>query len=158
MPALDPAAIMAEADALDLDRIDLLADTWADRVPHAEFARLRRDRPVFWHPEPDDTGFWAVTKHADIVQISKDHETWSNERGGTFIGTQESEALEAMRLSILNMDPPKHDRYRKLVSAGFTPRKIRRLVEQIDHHAREIVDAVATKGEIDFSPRSCRCR
>lgn len=158
MPALDPAAIMAEADALDLDRIDLLADTWADRVPHAEFARLRRDRPVFWHPEPGDTsgrtqpgdGFWAVTKHADIVQISKDHETWSNERGGTFIGTQESDALEAMRLSILNMDPPKHDRYRKLVSAGFTPRKIRRLIEQIDEHARELVDDIAERGEVDF--------
>src|SRR5690606_37352565 len=132
------------------DPIDLLADTWGEKVPHAEFARLRRDRPVFWHPEEDGPGFWAITKHADIVQISKDHETWSNEVGGTFISTQAEEDLELMRLSILNMDPPRHDRFRRLVSAGFTPRKIRRLVEQIDHHATEIVDAVATKGEIDF--------
>lgn len=150
MPRLDADAIRAEADALDLDQIDLLADTWGDRVPHAEFARLRRDRPVFWHPEPDGPGFWALTKHADIVDVSKDHETWSTEAGGTFISTQAEDDLAAMRLSILNMDPPRHDRFRKLVSAGFTPRQIRRLVEQIGHHATEIVDGVAARGEIDF--------
>ena len=150
MPRLDADAIMARADALDLDQIDLLADTWADRVPHAEFARLRRDRPVYWHPEVGDTGFWAVTRHADIVEISKDHQTWSNERGGTFIGTQEEDALATMRLSILNMDPPQHDRFRKLVSAGFTPRKIRRLVEKIGHHATQVIDEVGPRGEVDF--------
>lgn len=150
MPRLDPAAIMRQADALDLDRIDLLADTWGDRVPHAEFARLRRDQPVFWHPEPDGPGFWAVTKHADIVTISRDHETYSNEVGGTFISTQAEADLEMMRLSLLNMDPPKHDRFRRLVSAGFTPRQIGRLIESIGHHAEELVDSVAERGEVDF--------
>ena len=158
MPRLDPEAIMRRADELDIDQIDLLADTWGDRVPHAEFARLRRDRPVYWHPEVDDSphgaqpgdGFWAITKHDDIVAISKDHQTWSNEVGGTFIATQEETDLELMRLSILNMDPPRHDRFRKLVSAGFTPRKIRRLVDKIGHHATEIVDEVAHRGEVDF--------
>ncbi len=150
MARLDADTIMAEADALDLDQIDLLADTWGDRVPHAEFARLRRDRPVFWHPEADGPGFWAITTHADIVEISRDHETWSNEIGGTFISTQDETDLELMRLSILNMDPPKHDRFRKLVSAGFTPRQIRRLVDKIGHHAAEVVDQVAERGEVDF--------
>lgn len=150
MPRLDADAIMRRADALDLDQVDLLADTWGDRVPHAEFARLRRDRPVFWHPEAQDTGFWAITRHADIVEISKDHHTWSNEAGGTFIGTQGAEDLEMMRLSILNMDPPKHDRFRRLVSAGFTPRQIRRLVDKIGHHATELVDRIAPRGEVDF--------
>lgn len=147
---LDPQAIMRRADALSLDEIDLLADTWGQRVPHAEFARLRRDQPVFWHPEPNDTGFWAVTKHDDIVQISRDHETFSTELGGTFISTQTADDLAQMRLSILNMDPPRHDRFRRLISAGFTPRQIKRLIEQIDHHAAKIVDDIADRGEVDF--------
>ena len=150
MPRLDADQIRREADALDLDQVDLLADTWGDRVPHAEFDRLRRDAPVFWHPEPDDTGFWAITRHADVVAISKDHERFSSEEGGTFISTAEPNDLEAMRATILNMDPPKHDRYRKLVSAGFTPRMIRRLMEEIDEHARDIIDRVQAKGRVDF--------
>ncbi len=147
---LDAAAIMAEADALDLSEIDLLADTWADRVPHAEFARLRRDHPVFWHEEEDDTGFWAITRHEDIVAISRDHHTFSMELGGSFIPTQSEEDLAAMRLSILSMDPPKHDRYRKLVSAGFTPRVIRRLMEAIDEHAAHTIDRIQHLGAVDF--------
>ncbi len=145
-PPVSPSAI----DEVDLDHIDLLADTWAERVPHAEFARLRRDRPVYWHPEKDDTGFWAITKHRDIVAISRDHETFSTELGGTFISTQLDEDLAQMRLSILNMDPPKHDRQRKLISAGFTPRQIRGLMDDIAHHATAIVDKIQHLGEVEF--------
>ena len=76
---------------------------------------------MFWHPEPDDTGFWAVTKHADVVAVSRDSATFSSELGGTFIPTQDEEALAQLRLTILKMDPPKHNRYRRLVSRGFTP-------------------------------------
>jgi cholest-4-en-3-one 26-monooxygenase len=150
VPRLDAERIYAEADALDLADIDLLADTWADRVPHVEFAKLRREAPVFWHEEPKDTGFFAITKHDDIVTISRDHETFSTELGGTFIPTQREEDLMQMRLSILNMDPPRHDRLRKLISAGFTPRQIRRLIAAVEEHADEIVDAIAERGEADF--------
>jgi cholest-4-en-3-one 26-monooxygenase len=135
---------------LTLDDIDLLADTWAKAVPHDQFELLRREAPVFWHEEPDDTGFWAITRWDDIVAISRDHATFSTEQGGTFIPTQPEADLELMRLSILNMDPPKHDRFRKLVSAGFTPRMIRRLIEQVNEHATHIVDGIAHKGEIDY--------
>lgn len=143
-----------DADSVEFDQIDLLADTWADRVPHAEFARLRRDRPVFWHPEvyPEgpDTGFWAITKHQDIIDISRDHATFSMELGSSFIKTQSEENLMAMRLSLLMMDPPRHDRVRKLISAGFTPRQIRGLMEKIDHHAKELVQSIAAKGQVEF--------
>ena len=70
-----------------LDGIDLLADTWGRGVPHDQFDRLRREAPVYWHPEPDDPGFWAVTKHADVRAVSHDCETFSSELGGTFIPT-----------------------------------------------------------------------
>jgi len=134
----------------EIEGIDLLASTWGRGVPHDQFDRLRREAPVFWHPEPDDTGFWAVTRHADVVAVSRDSATYSSELGATFIPTADEEALATLRLVILNMDPPKHNRYRRLVSRGFTPRMIAKLVDEIDRRAAVIVDEVCEKGEVEF--------
>ncbi len=82
--------------------------------------------------------------------MSRDTETYSSEAMGTFIADPTPEALAVMRLTLLNMDPPKHNRYRRLVNKGFTPRMIRMLDEQIHQRARDIVDAVCEKGEIDL--------
>ena len=134
----------------DIEGIDLLAATWGRGEPHDQFDRLRREAPVFWHPEPGDTGFWAVTKHADVVAVSRDSATYSSELGGAFIPTQDEEALLSLRLTILMMDPPKHHRYRRLVSRGFTPRMISALVEEIDRRAARVIDEVCEKGEVEF--------
>ena len=133
-----------------LEGIDLLSATWGRGVPHDQFDRLRAEAPVFWHPEPTDTGFWAITKHADVRTVSHDHHTFSAERGGTFIPTADEEALAQLRLTILNMDPPKHNRYRRLVSSGFTPRMIGKLVAEIERRAAVVVDEVCEKGEVEF--------
>ena len=130
--------------------IDLLAGTWGKGVPHDQFDWLRREAPVYRHPEPDGPGFWAVTKHADVRQVSHDHATFSSELGGTFIPTADEETLSHLRLTILNMDPPKHNRYRRLVSKGFTPRMITQLVEEIERRAAAVVDSVCEKGEAEF--------
>jgi cholest-4-en-3-one 26-monooxygenase len=130
--------------------IDLLAGTWGKGVPHDQFDRLRREAPVYWHEEPGDTGFWAVTKHADVKQASHDWRTFSSELGATFIPTADELALESLRLTILNMDPPKHERYRRLVSKGFTPRMIRVLVDEIERRAARVVDEVCERGEVEF--------
>jgi cholest-4-en-3-one 26-monooxygenase len=135
---------------MKLDEIDLLAETWEHGVPHEAFDTLRTSAPVHWHPEPDGPGFWAVTRHADVVAISRDSETYSSELGATFIDTQTDEALAQMRLTILNMDPPKHNRYRRLVSKGFTPRVVAQLEEQITTRATRIVDDVCETGQCDF--------
>jgi cholest-4-en-3-one 26-monooxygenase len=133
-----------------LEGIDLLAGTWGRGEPHDQFDRLRTEAPVYWHPVPGDTGFWALTKHADVRAVSHDHHTYSSELGGTFIPTSDEEALANMRLTILNMDPPKHNRYRRLVSKGFTPRMISALVEEIERRAAVVVDNVCEKGEVEF--------
>lgn len=135
---------------MQLADIDLLADTWEHGVPHEQFDLLRREAPVFRHPEPDGPGFWAVTRHADVVAVSRDSATWSSELGSTFIDDQTDEALAQLRLTILNMDPPKHHRYRRLVSKGFTPRMVAQLVETIDKRAERIVDQVIERGACDF--------
>jgi cholest-4-en-3-one 26-monooxygenase len=134
----------------DLDGIDLLADTWGRGVPHDQFDRLRREAPVYWHPEPDGPGFWAVTRHADVRAVSHDWETYSSELGATFITTQDEEALASLRLSILNMDPPQHNRARRLVSKAFTPRMISQLVDEIERRAEAVVAAVRDRGECEF--------
>jgi cholest-4-en-3-one 26-monooxygenase len=106
---------------------------------------------VYFHPETDGgPGFWAVTKHADVRSVSHDWEHFSSEVGGTFIPTQDEEALASLRLAILNMDPPHHHRYRRLVSRGFTPRMITKLVEEIERRAAVVVDNVCEKGEAEF--------
>jgi cholest-4-en-3-one 26-monooxygenase len=135
---------------MKLEDVNLLADTWGRYEPHDMLELLRREAPVFWHAEPNGPGFWAVTKHADTVAISRDNATYSSELGGTFIETQTDEALAKIRLSILNMDPPKHNRYRRLVSKGFTPRMVNRLLEKIDVRAQEILDTVIDRGECEF--------
>ena len=135
---------------MTLQDIDLLAGTWGKGVPHDQFDRLRAESPVHWHPEVGDTGFWAITKHADVRMMSHDCATFSSELGGTFIPSSDEEALAQLRLTILNMDPPKHNRYRKLVSKGFTPRMIRMLIEEIERRAAVVVDNVCEKGEVEF--------
>ena len=135
---------------MDLADIDLLEDTWVRGVPHDQFALLRREAPVFWHAEPEGPGFWAVTRHADVVAVSRDPATFSSEMGSTFVDDQTDEAMAQLRLTILNMDPPKHHRYRRLVSRGFTPRMISRLVETIEQRAARIVGEVADRGGCEF--------
>ena len=133
-----------------LDGIDLSASTWGRGVPHDQFDRLRREAPVYFHPEKDGPGFWAVTKHADVRAVSHDSATFSSELGGTFIPDQDEMVLASLRLTILNMDPPKHHRYRRLVSRGFTPRRIAKLVEDIERRAEVVVDQVCERGECEF--------
>lgn len=137
---------------MQLSDIDLMENTWSTEVPHEAFTTLRREAPVFWHELEGEKapGFWALTKHADVRAASRDVATFSSEEKGTFIVEPTPEALAILRLTILNMDPPKHNRYRRLVNRGFTPRTIRKIDEHIQARARSIVDEVCEKGEIDF--------
>jgi cholest-4-en-3-one 26-monooxygenase len=135
---------------MQLADVNLLAGAWERGVPHEAFELLRREAPVFRHPEPDGTGFWALTRHADVVAVSRDSATYSSERGSTFIDDQTDEAMEQLRLTILNIDPPKHHRYRRLVSRGFTPRMVGQLVETIDKRAERIVDDIVGKRACEF--------
>lgn len=138
---------------MTLDQIDLLEDTWARAVPHDQFSLLRAEAPVHWHEHPTFEGFWAVTRYDDVRTVSRDHTTYSAELGSVFLMDPDEEDLELIRMTILNMDPPKHSRFRKLVSAGFTPRMIKGLVDHIQELADGICDAVSGEDEIDFVER-----
>jgi cholest-4-en-3-one 26-monooxygenase len=132
----------------DMDIFD--PDLYVKGVPHEAFRRLRAEAPVYWHGEPGGRGFWAVTRYDDVVSISKDPGTFSSWRGGTNIQDYPPEAVSQIRLLMLNMDPPQHHKFRRLVSTGFTPRQVSRLEIGIRETARNIIDAVAREGRCDF--------
>jgi cholest-4-en-3-one 26-monooxygenase len=139
-----------------LPGIDLLdMDRFVRGEHHEMFRRLRAEDPVYWHDEPKGPGFWAVTKHADLVAVNRDATLFSSEVGGISIfdyGDREgtSGGLDPRGLMMLYTDPPKHTRYRLLVNKGFTPRMIGLLEQYLTHRATVIVDNVIERGECDF--------
>ena len=134
---------LAEMDLYD-------PEIYAERVPHEEFAVLRREAPVYWHREADGPGFWALTKYEDIVTVSQDSQTFSSYRGGTNIDDVPEDALAMIRTLMLNMDPPKHTVYRRLVATGFTPAMIRKMEPHVREVTARVIDSIAQKGECDF--------
>ena len=119
-------------------------------VPHDYFAWLRANDPVRFVEEADGPGFWAVTRHADCLVVNRDHERFSSYRRGTMPFEIPDEAVEEQRLMMLNMDPPLHTRYRRLVNKGFTPRMVAELHDRIHTVTDDILDVAIERGEADF--------
>jgi cholest-4-en-3-one 26-monooxygenase len=131
-------------------RVDLTdPDCFLGGFPHEHFRELRARGPLHWHPEPDGPGFFAVVKQRELIEASKRPEVFSSNHG-TNIDDMDPVALERVRTIMLNMDPPQHVKYRRLVRGGFTPKKIGALEPRVRQLAAEIVDGVARKGECDF--------
>jgi cholest-4-en-3-one 26-monooxygenase len=125
-------------------------DSFADGVPHDYFRRLRAESPVAFMPESKGgPGFWAVTRHRELVHVSKHPRLFCSSQG-TNIEDQTGEQLARLQTIMLNMDPPRHVKYRNLVRRGFTPRRIAQLTPHVRQLARQVVDRVASKGECDF--------
>jgi cholest-4-en-3-one 26-monooxygenase len=133
-----------------LDTIDIIGpDTYATGgYPHEAWALLRREAPVYWWDRGIELGFWAITKHADVISISKQPRKFRNgPRLAAFPEGLPPEEQSRVARHLLNMDPPEHARYRKLASGWFTPRAIGRLESEIDALARELLDGIANDGE-----------
>jgi len=112
--------------------------------PHPTFTRLRREAPMAWNEE---VGFWAVTRHADVLAISKDAATFCSGQGILLrdIGQQLPEQPGAL----LYVDPPEHSRYRGLVQPAFAPSRIRALEGPIRARFRALIDAMPMGREVD---------
>ena len=133
-------------------QIDLVSPETFARSGHPweQYAWLRANAPVYWHPEPDGPGFWAITKHDDIRTISRTPRTFSSFEKGVMLPDPDEMGLMAQRLMMLSMDPPQHDRFKLLVSRGFTPKNAPLLRPRIEELAREIVESALAKGSCDF--------
>ena len=135
---------------MELAEVDLTDHTrFAERVPHEMFEVLRREDPVYWQEEVDGRGFWAITRHADITAVAKDWRTFSSERGGTSLEDLGPEELEA-RKSMLDMDPPPHNKLRAIVNKDFTPRAVSIFSERIRELFDGVLDDALEKGEVEF--------
>ena len=129
-------------------------DTFVEGFPHELFRALRREQPVAWH-EGDSfggPGYWIITKHEDIRAIGKNPALFSSSLG-TNIENREDQGREQGGLEapvLLDMDPPEHVRYRKLVNSGFTPRQIATLQGHSEELVEQILDRAAPLGACDF--------
>jgi cholest-4-en-3-one 26-monooxygenase len=134
-------------------------DLYVTRVPSEEFAELRRSAPVWWNAQQrgasgfDDEGYWAVSKHADVLEVSRRSDLYSSEKKTALIrhaAPVTEETLAMQRLIMLNIDPPQHTKLRGIVSRGFTPRAIANLRETLTARAAKIVETALSEGRGDF--------
>jgi cytochrome P450 len=132
-PPVDGIFDLGPADA---DIVD--PDTYTDGVPHATFLRLRREDPVSWWDEPDGHGFWAVTRHADLLHVSRNVDAFSSAQGVTLEEMDPGDFLA--RRNMLEYDPPEHTRYRRLVSKPFSRREVYAYEGAIRLLARSVLD------------------
>src|SRR3954453_16615964 len=119
----------------------------AGGVPHDQLKVLRNEAPIFRHDDPQlPEGYWAITKHADVVYVSRNPELFSSWEKTAMLDEYPQIQIDQQRLFMLNQDPPEHPRPRQLVNRGFTPRMIARLEERIQENCDEIVAQAGGKG------------
>ena len=137
---------------LTLDEINPASfDFWMRDDVHGAFAKLRQERPIAWHQHPDSgKGFWSLTRFDDVAAVTRDWQTFSSAYGiQAMMDPEDIERMAATR-SMISTDPPRHTKLRAVVNRGFTPKMVARAEESVRRRAREIVDAIAPKGEIEF--------
>lgn len=120
-------------------------------LPREQFRYLRQQQPVYWHDNPgQDIGFWAVTRQQDLDYVSKNPALFSSAERGCLLREMEEEQLVMMRTQLINMDPPQHLKYRRLVRAAFTPKVVDTYENRFREVASGLVDKVIDKGECEF--------
>ncbi len=140
------------ASATDLTSVDLLDhDLFADHEPWEVFDRLQRAAPVFFHPEREGRGFWALTKYDDVLAVVRDPETFSSEVGGAATIEDLPEDVLDARRNFLEFDPPKHGRYRRLISTNFTPGAVGRSEEWLRALITDLLERTLPMGSFDLA-------
>jgi cytochrome P450 len=142
------AAQLPAFDFMDLD-------FFAQGEPHHVWKELRTQAPVFWHQKPGRTGFWLLTKHADVVAVSRDAATFVSQRGvgppspGDLVASPDVRLRPERR--VLNLlDPPDHTRMRRIVGGAFSPNALARLEPPVRDFGARVLDEIAPRGRVDF--------
>ena len=134
-------------------------DIYTERLPVEELAELRKSAPIWWNEQPlgvggfDDGGYWVVTKHKDVKEISRRSDVFSSMTKTALPRYKEgtvAEHIERGKFVLLNMDAPHHTHLRKIISRAFTPRAIELLREELRQRAGAIAEAAAAEGSGDF--------
>lgn len=136
-------------------QVDLLDPASFDRgVPHEVFRSLREHEPLsFQHSAfagPDDPGYWLLVRHADVHSVLLDTASYSSYRGGTNLLNEPPDRLEVGRMMLLNMDPPNHTRYRRLISRSFGARAVAELEPHVRQLCKQVIDRILDRKECEF--------
>ena len=137
-------------------------DIYADRLPVEELAEMRRTAPIWWNEQPmgqggfDDGGFWVITKHKDVKEVSRRSDVFSSQQKTALPRYQDGtvgEQIERGKFVLLNMDAPHHTtphhttpHLRHIISRAFTLRAVVRLREELGQRAQTIVKTAAAEG------------
>ncbi|MFC6878659.1 MULTISPECIES: cytochrome P450 [Actinomadura] len=121
-------------------------------IPHEQFAWLRENDPVHWHADPNEgvPGFWAVTRHEDVIRVSRRPELFSSHTRTAMFEEFADEEIALYGMMMLFQDPPDHTKLRGMVNKGFTPRMIKKLEGHIRRICEQLIDEAASLGECDF--------
>jgi cytochrome P450 len=125
-------------------------DAYTSGIPHDQFAWLRENAPVYWHQHPDGGGYWVVSRHADVISVSRDFKTYSAEQGFVMVDDLPDDILGMVRNQLLGMDPPKHGPLRRAVITRFTSKRLDALEPKIREIARSIMREAQEAGEVNF--------
>lgn len=125
-------------------------DAYTAGIPHEQFAWLRANAPVYWHEHPEGHGYWVLSKHADVLAVSRDNKTFSAEQGFVLVDDLPADILDMARNQLLGMDPPKHGPLRRAVITRFTSRMLAELEPQVRAIAREVMAQISSPQEVNF--------
>lgn len=132
------------------------AKTFTSGQPFDIYAKLRKAAPVVWHPEPEGwPGFWAVTRHADVMRVNGDPATFSSQRGGILMNTPKP-GMGHMLLgrasqdTMINLDAPYHMQLRREHMPFFTPAYLRGVTTKVEAEVSRLIDGMAGKGTCDL--------
>ena len=127
-------------------------DTYAEGMPYGALRELREAGPVVRMEDPiTGVPYWVVTRQAELDYVSKNPALFSSAERTAFPMEYDQEMVEGVhRSTIINMDPPLHQKVRRIVRNAFTPKRVESYEPNFREHARHIVDAVASRGECEF--------
>lgn len=151
---MQPVTIPAGFDFTD-------PELYEKRLPHPEWMQLRRTEPIHWVEKTDrecdgfdDAGYWVVSRHEDVKEISRrtneEFSTSENTAIPRFAKGTDRGIIDTLRLILLNQDGEGHKKRRRIISKGFTPRNVEKLREALQERAKNIVQTAAAKGSGDF--------
>src|SRR5882762_2211212 len=137
-------------------------DLYVQRVPHELFAQLRKEDPVYWNPEVNGRGFWALTRHADIIEVSRRPDLFSSayENGGHRIFNENEVGLtgageSSIGIPFISRDPPLHMQYRKVIMPALAPSRLAGIEERVSARCTDLIARIALGEPLDIVPLLC---
>ncbi|ROS01921.1 cholest-4-en-3-one 26-monooxygenase [Sinobacterium caligoides] len=126
-------------------------ETFAEGMPYQELKEIRAAGPILRMEDPiTDIPYWLVTQRKELDFVSKNPKLFSSAENLAFPMEMDDDIKFMLQQQIINMDPPNHQKYRKIIRRAFTPAAVDSYEPAFRAHAERILDAVTNNGECEF--------